>query len=71
MGAYLVQAAVFCYGAVTTDVIVVTHVDEASCEVVTFQLLGRVGTVLTCCRAMYDEILHGVGIEGDAGLYVC
>jgi len=58
MGAYLIQAAVACDGAVTTDVIVVTHVDETSCEVVTFQLLGGVGAVLTCCRAMYDEILH-------------
>jgi len=71
MGAYLVQAAMSCDGAVTADVEVVAHVDETSGEVVTAQLFGGVRAVLTCRRAVDDEILHGVGVEGDARLYVC
>lgn len=70
MGAYLVQSAVTGDGSVAPDVEVVAHVDETSGEVVTAQLFGGVRAVLTCRRAVDDEILHGVGVEGDAVLHV-
>ena len=71
VGAHLVETAVLGHGAVTADVVVVTHVDESPGEVVLAQLLGGVVLALACCAAMDYEIVYGVRTHLHARLDVC
>ena len=71
VGAHLVETAVLGHGAVTADVVVVTHVDESPGEVVLAQLFHGVVLALACCAAMDDEIVYGVGLHLHARLDVC
>ena len=71
MCADLVKAAMLGGGAILADVEVITDVDETTLQVVVFELLGGVVTVLTRGGAVDDEVTDGVGWHVDAGLNVC
>ena len=64
--AHFIQAAVLGDGAILADVEVITHVDEASREVVVLELLGSVVLGLARGGAVDDDIADGVGGHVDA-----
>ena len=61
VSAHLIQAAVLCDGAILADVEVITHVDEATLQVVVLELLGSVVLGLAGGGAVDDDIADGVG----------
>ena len=66
VSAHFIQAAVLGDGAILADVEVITHVDEASREVVVLELLGSVVLGLAGGGAVDDDIADGVGGHVDA-----
>ena len=71
VSAHLIQAAVLCDGAILPDVIMITDVDEATLQVIVFQLLWSIVTVFTRGGAVDDEVADGVRGHKHAGLNVC
>ena len=68
VSAHLIQAAVLSDRAILADIVVITDVDKTTLQVVVFQLLWSVVTVLTRGGAVDDEVTDGVGWHVDAGL---
>ena len=69
--AHFVKAAVLGDGAILADVEVITHVDEATLQVVVLELLGSVVLGLAGGGAVDDDIADGVGGHVETFLYVC
>ena len=70
VSAHLIQAAVLSDRAILADIVVITDVDKTTLQVVVFQLLWSVVTVLTRGGAVDDEVTDGVRGHKDAGLDV-
>ena len=64
--AHFVKAAVLGDGAILADVEVITHVDEATLQVVVLELLGSVVLGLAGGGAVDDDVADGVGGHVDA-----
>ena len=71
MGAYLVKAAVLCDSAVFSNIVVITYVEEASCQVVVLELLRGVVLGLAGGGTVEDEITDGGFWHEDAVLDLC
>ena len=56
MSAYFVKAAVLSDGAIFPNIVVITDIDEATCEVVVLELLGGVVLGLAGGGTVEDEI---------------
>ena len=69
--AHFVKAAVLGDGAILADVEVITHVDEATLQVVVLELLGSVVLGLAGGGAVNDDVADGVGWHVETFLYVC
>ena len=68
MSAYFVKAAVLSDGAIFPDVVVITDVDETTCQVVVLELLGGVVLGLAGSVTVTDEEADGVRGHEHAGL---
>ena len=68
MSAYLVKAAVLSDGAIFPDVVVITDVDETTCQVVVLELLGGVVLGLAGGGTVDDDEADGVRGHIHAGL---
>ena len=68
MSAYFVQAAVLSDGAIFPDVVVITDVDETTCQVVGRELLGGVVLGLAGGGTVNDDEADGVLGHIHAGL---
>ena len=71
MCAHFVKAAVLSDRAILADVEVITHVDEATLQVVVLELLGSVVLGLARGGAVNDDVADGVGWHVETFLYVC
>ena len=68
MSAYLVKAAVLSDGAIFPDIVVITDVDETTCQVVVLELLGGVVLGLASGGTVNDDEADGVLGHEHAGL---
>ena len=68
MGAYLVKAAVLCDSAVFSNIVVITYVEEASCQVVVLELLRGVVLGFAGGGTVDDDVTDGVVGHEHAGL---
>ena len=68
MSAYFVKAAVLSDGAIFPDVVVITDVDETTCQVVVLELLGGVVLGLASGGTVNDDEADGVLGHEHAGL---
>ena len=68
MSAYFVKAAVLSDGTIFPDVVVITDVDETTCQVVVLELLGGVVLGLAGGGTVDDDETHGVVGHRDAAL---
>ena len=71
MSAYFVKAAVLSDGAIFSDIVVITDVDETTSQVVVLELLGGVVLGLAGGGAVDDDVADGVGGHVETFLYVC
>ena len=60
MSAYFVKAAVLSDGAIFPDIVVITDVDETTCQVVVLELLGGVVLGLASGGTVNDDEADGV-----------
>ena len=68
MGAYLVKAAVLSDSTIFPDIVVITDVDETTCQVVVLELLGGVVLGLASGGTVNDDEADGVLGHEHAGL---